>query len=238
MGPSHPPSADLSGSIHRVRERVADAARRTGRDPERVTLVAVTKTVPLETVQAAFELGLEDFGENYAAELARKAPSVSAAWHFLGKLQAGTAPKVADHAAVIHSGEPGRALERVAHRAERAGRRIRCLIQVDFTGRRQGVAPEELQGALERAATLRGIEVAGLMTLPPWTGDPEGSRPYFRRLRELRDGLRSTWPEVVDLSMGMSQDYEAAVEEGATMVRVGTALFGARPRGRRSPHEG
>jgi PLP dependent protein len=232
VGPVHPASGDLARSIRRVRQRLAEAARRSGREPERITLVAVTKTIPIETVRAAFDLGLTVFGENYAAELARKAPSMPASWHFIGRLQAGTAPKVADHADVIHSGGPGHALQRVAQRAERMGRRIRCLIQVDFTGLRQGVGPEELREALQQAGALPGIELTGLMTIPPWTGDPEASRLYFRRLRELRDGVQSAWPGVVDLSMGMSEDYEAAVEEGATMVRIGTALFGARPRGR------
>ena len=196
--------------------------------------MAVTKTVPLDSVRAAFELGVTDFGENHATELSAKAQAVPATWHFLGKLQAGTAAKVADHAAVIHSGEPGRALERVARRAERAGRAIRCLLQVDFTGRRQGVAPEQAEAAVQRIADLGGIRLTGLMTLPPLTDDLETTRGFFRRLRELRDRLAATRPWMVDLSMGMSEDYEAAVEEGATMVRVGTALFGARPGGPRA----
>jgi hypothetical protein len=145
---------------------------------------------------------------------------------------------VADHADVIHSGEPGRAIERVAHRAAREGRRLRCLVQVDFTGRRQGVDPQEIDVAVERMAEIEGIELAGLMTLPPFTEDLDTTRGFFRELRELRDRLRSKWPEMAELSMGMSGDYEVAVEEGATMVRVGTALFGVRPRGRLSSTEG
>jgi uncharacterized pyridoxal phosphate-containing UPF0001 family protein len=130
---------------------------------------------------------------------------------------------------VVHSAEPGRALERLAARAASQGRALPCLLQVDFTGRRQGVEPEEASDAVEKCAALDGLHLVGLMTLPPWTGDPEDTRPYFARLRALRDQIRQAHPAVAELSMGMSGDYEVAVEEGATMVRVGTALFGARP---------
>jgi pyridoxal phosphate enzyme (YggS family) len=230
------PSGTLPEAIDAVRQRIARACDRSGRAPDAVTLVAVTKSFPVAVVKAAAALGLEEFGENYASELARKAQAVPATWHFIGKLQAGTAPRVADHANVIHSGEPGRAIERVAHRAAREGRRLRCLVQIDFTGRRQGVDPQEIDAAVNAMTAVDGIQLVGLMTLPPFTEDREGTRVYFRALRELRDRLRSTWPEMAELSMGMSGDYEVAVEEGATMVRVGTALFGVRPRGRlRSP---
>jgi pyridoxal phosphate enzyme (YggS family) len=224
-------TATLSKAIDAVRDRIASACTRSGRGPETVTLVAVTKSLPIATVEAATALGLEDFGENYASELARKAQAVPARWHFIGKLQAGTAPRVADHASVIHSGEPGRAIERVAHRAARDGRRLRCLVQVDFTARRQGVDPQEIDAAVDAMAALDGLQLVGLMTLPPFTEDLEATRAHFHRLRELRDRVRSAWPEMAELSMGMSADYEVAVEEGATMVRVGTALFGVRPRG-------
>ncbi len=224
---------DLRHAIEGVRSGIERACHRAGRRAEEVSLVAVTKTVPVEIVQAARAAGVEHFGENHAGDLAAKAALVPATWHFLGKLQSGTAPRVADHARVIHSAEPGKALERVAGRAERAGKRIPCLIQVDFTGRRQGVGPEEVEFFLHAslAPILAGIEVVGLMTLPPWTGDPEATRPWFTRLREIRDELHERWPGLTELSMGMSGDYEVAVEEGATMVRVGTALFGPRPEG-------
>jgi pyridoxal phosphate enzyme (YggS family) len=231
-------SATLSTAIGAVRERIASACARSGRPPDAVTLVAVTKSFPVAAVRAAAALGLEDFAENYASELARKAQVVPARWHFIGKLQAGTAPRVADHASVIHSGEPGRAIERVAHRAAREGRTLRCLIQVDFTGRRQGVDPTEIDAAVDAMAVLEGIELVGLMTLPPFTEDLERTRVSFRMLRELRDRVRSVRPQMAELSMGMSADYEVAVEEGATMVRVGTALFGVRPPRRLGSPEG
>jgi PLP dependent protein len=231
-------TAALSTAIGAIRERIAGACARSGRAPEAVTLVAVTKSVPIATIEAAAALGVEDFGENYASELARKAQAIPARWHFIGMLQAGTAPRVADNASVVHSGEPGRAIERVAHRAAREGRNLRCLLQVDFTGRRQGVAPQEIDAAVDAMAALDGIQVVGLMTLPPFTEDLEETRGHFRRLRELGDRVRSVWPEMAELSMGMSADYEVAVEEGATMVRVGTALFGVRPRGRLGSPQG
>jgi pyridoxal phosphate enzyme (YggS family) len=223
-------SFELSAAIERVRTRIAEACERVGRHPSEVTLVAVTKTVPIARVAEARDAGIGDFAENYANELAEKASAVDARWHFIGKLQSGTAAKVADAASVLHSAEPGRALERVAGRAERAGRSLDCLVEIDFTGRRQGLLPDpdEVAGFLRTAAEWPSLRVVGLMTIPPPTADPEGARVHFRRLRTLRDALRTNAPELTELSMGMSADYPVAVEEGATMVRVGTALFGQR----------
>jgi pyridoxal phosphate enzyme (YggS family) len=227
---SDPSSVD--DAVAKVRSRIAAACLRSGRDPAEVLLVAVTKTVELDSIRAAARAGVADFGENHANELALKAPFLRAAWHFIGTLQGGTAAKVADHADVIHSLSPGGPIERIARRAASRGREIRCLVQVDFTGRRQGTDPEGVEPLVELASALPGIRAVGLMTMPPWTGDPEGCRPHFARLRELRDRVRSRFPDLLELSMGMSGDYEVAVEEGATMVRVGTALFGARAPGR------
>jgi pyridoxal phosphate enzyme (YggS family) len=219
----------VRSAIARVRSGISSACRRSGRDPREVLLVAVTKTVPVRVIEVARDEGLADFAENYANELAAKASAVDATWHFIGRLQRGTVPRVAEFAQVVHSGEPGRALERLAARAVSTGKLIRCLLQVDFAGRGQGVPPGETASAVEACASLEGVRLEGLMTLPPWTGDPEATRPFFERLRALRDQLRGTHPELAELSMGMSGDYEVAVEEGATMVRVGTALFGSRP---------
>jgi pyridoxal phosphate enzyme (YggS family) len=219
----------LRAAVAAVRSGIVAACRRSGREPGGVLLVAVTKTVPVHLIEVARSEGIRDFAENYANELATKAPLVTATWHFVGKLQRGTAHRIAVHADVVHSAEPGRALERLGARAVSEGRSVRCLVQVDFTGRRQGVEPDDVPAALERCSSVGGIELVGLMTLPPWTGDPEATRPYFARLRALRNRMQETRPEVAELSMGMSADYEVAVEEGATMVRVGTALFGERP---------
>ena len=224
-----PVTSSIPDAVASVRERIAEACGRAGRDPAEVTLVAVTKGVGDEAIRAACDAGVTDLADNYARDLARKAEVVPGRWHFVGKLQAGTAAKVADVADVIHSAEPGRGLERVAGRAARAGRIIPCLAQVDYTGRRQGVRPEDIEAFLEAAGRMAGIRITGLMTVPPPTPIQEGARRYFAALRELRDGLLHRWPDLLELSMGMSGDYSIAVEEGATMVRVGTALFGDRP---------
>jgi len=224
------PAESLAEALRAVRERIAGAARRAGRVPEAVTLVAVSKTVAVQRVTEAAAAGVRDFGENHAAELQRKAVLVPAArWHFLGRLQRGTVRHVADAAAVVHSGEPGGAVEALARRSAARDRLVDVLAQVDFTGRRQGTDPEDLPAFVEHLHALGGIRPVGLMTIPPLTADPREARPYFVRLRDLRDGLTGDWPDLVELSMGMSADYEVAVEEGATMVRVGTALFGHRP---------
>ncbi len=223
------PSA-IGANVRRLKGGIARACGRAGRDPSGVLVVAAGKSVPIEKLRQARLAGIRDFGENYARELADKAAQMDdVEWHYIGTLQRGSAGRVADVAAVIHSAVPGPALARAARRAVSRGRRIDCLAQVDYTGGRHGMPPEEAPAFMREACGMDGIRPVGLMTLPPWTEDPEDARPYFARLRELRDSLARTWPEVVELSMGMSADYEVAVEEGATMLRVGTALFGDRP---------
>lgn len=213
-----------------VRARIDAACARAGRPAGEVLLIGASKTVPAERVRAVMEAGVTDFAENYANELEEKSRAVPGArWHFIGKLQTGTVRHVAERAAVVHTLEPGHAVGRLARRVAAGGRRIDGLIQVDQTGRRQGTDPAELAGFARAVAATDGIRLIGLMTLPPPTPDPEGARPFFRRLREMRDELRGSHPDLRDLSMGMSGDLEIAVEEGATMVRVGTALFGGRP---------
>ena len=221
-------------SVREVRANIEAACRRSGRDPKDVLLVAVTKFVPVESIRLAVAAGVTDLGENYAAELAEKAAVLDATWHFVGTLQSGNVRNIAAHADVVHSAVPGTALERLAARGTRLGKSIPCLVQVDFTGRRNGIAAESVASTLESGSQLSGVRFVGLMTVPPWSPDPEDARRYFVRLRQLRDDLRRTWPAVTELSMGMSGDYQVAVEEGATMLRIGTALFGDRPR-KRSP---
>jgi len=225
-------SPDIRRRLAEVRRTIATACAAAGRPSEDVILVAVTKTVPVDRIAAAQAHGVRDFGENYAKDLAAKAAVVPGRWHFVGKLQRGTASRVAEWAQVIHSAEPGGAIARVAARAAASGRTIDCLLQVDFTGRRQGAPPDEdgLRTYLQELTAMDGVRPTGLMTVPPPTADPEGARPFFARLRTLRDALSRQWPHLTELSMGMSADYPVAVEEGATMVRLGTALFGERPR--------
>lgn len=220
---------DVLRNLSDIRAGIAAAALRSGRDPALITIVAAAKTVPVEAVRWVVDAGVTAVGENYVAELRAKAPVLpEARWHFIGTLQRGTAHRVADFANVVETVSAEGALRRLAGRAARAGRTLDVLIEVDFTTERSGVMPEDLPAAASLVASLEGVRLTGLMTLPPVPETPEDARPYFRRLRDLRDDLRRTSPEVLELSMGMSLDYPIAVEEGATMVRIGTALFGPR----------
>lgn len=217
-------------NLARVREGIARACDRSGRDPAAVRLVAASKAVPADAVRWAYEGGIEDFGENYVQELEAKRDAVEGPrWHFIGTLQSHTAHRVADLADVVQTLSPGNAVGRLARRAAQRGRRMPALIEVDFTGERTGVAPEGCMAFADEVSATEGLELRGLMTLPPLPKAPEDTRPYFIRLRELLAKVKANHPQAVELSMGMSMDYEVAVEEGATMVRVGTALFGERP---------
>jgi pyridoxal phosphate enzyme (YggS family) len=216
----------VAARLDRVHGRLADACTRAGRRPEDVRLIGVTKDVTPVAVGQAWEAGLTDFGENYAQDLpAKREAAPEGTWHFIGRLQRNKVRRILDLADVVHSLEPGGAARRLADLAE-ATRPIDCLVEVDFTGERVGVAPESVEPFLKDLGDSPGLRIRGLMTIPPQDQAP---RPYFARLRELRDRLRLTNEELGELSMGMSADYEEAVEEGATMVRIGTAIFGSRP---------
>ncbi len=221
----------MLGNLAAIRRDIGRAAARADRDSSSVAVVAAAKTVPVEVVRWVVDAGLTDVGENYVKELRDKRVQIEGArWHFIGRLQTNTAQHVAALADVVETLASARASERLARRAAEAGRRIDSLIEVDFTGERTGLPPEEVVAFADRVQDLDGLRLTGLMTLPPIPADPEDSRPFFRDLRHLRDRLRRRHPGALDLSMGMSLDYEVAVEEGATMVRIGTALFGQRPR--------
>jgi pyridoxal phosphate enzyme (YggS family) len=212
-----------------IRGTIADACGRVGRDPASVTLVAAAKAVPPEVVGWVAEAGVTAVGHNYVQELRSMHASVSGVrWHFIGTLQASSAHHVAALADVVETVAGDRATSRLARRAHGAGRVVDVLIEVDLTGERSGVAPDELPAFADLVAGLDGIRLRGLMTLPPIPERAEDGRRWFAELRALRDGLARTHPQVVELSMGMSLDYAVAVEEGATMVRIGTALFGPR----------
>lgn len=222
-------AAEIGRRLENLRARIDRACGRVGRDPAGVTLVAVTKTQPLATVAAAALAGLTVFGENYVQEARPKIEGLSApaSWHFIGRLQsnkAGLAVRLFD---VIHSVDGAKLARELSRRAEAAGKRLPVLIQVNLSGEvsKSGVAPDQALDLVAEARTLPGLEVRGLMTLPPFFEAPEAARPYFAALRRLKERLR---PEPPDLSMGMSGDFEAAVEEGATLIRIGTALFGPR----------
>jgi pyridoxal phosphate enzyme (YggS family) len=194
-----------------------------------VRLVAAAKTQPVDPIRWVVEAGVTSIGENYVRELRDVHDAVPGArWHYIGALQTNTAHHVAALADVVETLSGVRATERLARRAADAGRTLDCLIEVDFTGSRAGVAPEDVAAFADLVAGLDALRLRGLMTIPPAGDTGEDARPWFRRLRELRDRVAENHPGVVDLSMGMSLDYEVAIEEGATMVRIGTALFGPR----------
>ena len=222
---------EIASNLDTVRRRLADAAVDAGRDPADVRLIVVTKTVSAQAIRDAIAAGVRDLGENYVTELREKRPSIQhpdVRWHYIGTLQSSTAHRVADLADVVHTVAGEHAARRLAGRAARKGRTLDALLEVDFTAERAGLVPEDVPAAADLVAALEGLRLRGLMTIAPQTPDAEGARPWFRRLRELRDTLRERHPDVLDLSMGMSLDYQVAVQEGATMVRIGTAVFGAR----------
>jgi pyridoxal phosphate enzyme (YggS family) len=213
-----------------VRRRIAEACERAGREVGTVRLVAIGKGVEAQALRWVREAGVEDLGENYVRELRDKHEAVEdARWHFVGTLQQSGARHVADLADVVQTVVPGKAMDRLARRAASRGRSLPSLVEVDFTGERTGVGPADVVASCDEVARADGLALAGLMTLAPQTPTAEQARPYFRELRGLLGHVAGRHPGAVELSMGMSFDYEVAIEEGATMVRIGTALFGARP---------
>jgi len=222
--------ATVLANLDRIREEIAGACARVGREPAEVRVVAAGKTVEPTALGWVLEAGVRDLGENYVRELqVKRAALPGATWHFIGTLQSHTAHHLAELADVVQTVVPGRALRRLARRAVASGRTVPVLIEVDFTGARTGVVPADLAGACDEVASTEGVDLVGLMTLPPITPAAEEARPYFVQLRELLRSVASRFPHMRELSMGMSLDYPVAVEEGATMVRIGTALFGERP---------
>jgi PLP dependent protein len=225
------PPDPLVENLARVREAVGAAAARAGRGSDDVTIVAAGKTVPVDRLRIAAAAGVSEFGENYVKELREKVAALGGVrWHYIGAVQSSTAHHVADAANVVQTLSGEHAARRLARRAAAARREVEALIEVDLIGGRTGVSPEELPAFADVVASLEGLRLVGLMTLPPMPERAEDARPWFVRLRGLGEGLRRTHPDMLELSMGMSLDYEVAVEEGATMVRIGSALFGERPR--------
>jgi pyridoxal phosphate enzyme (YggS family) len=223
----------IARNLAEVREKIAAACRKVGRRPEEVTLVAVTKTVGSATAKALVEAGALDLGENRVQELEKKVEALRdlpVRWHMIGHLQRNKVRAVLPIAQMIHSVDSLRLAQEINDQAAKQGRKARVLIEVSVSGEASkfGLPPGEAAPLLKATASMENVVVAGLMTMPPIAADPEMSRPHFRRLRELRDLLAALKPPNApfdQLSMGMSQDYAVAVEEGATLVRVGTALF-------------
>lgn len=226
---------DIAGNIQEVKARIADAARKVSRDPAEVTLVAVSKVHKEASIREAYGAGQRHFGENYAQELQGKGQALAdlpdIVWHFIGHLQRNKAKMVVSTGAVIETVDSVRLVAELDRLGERLSCRIPCLIQVNVGEEEQksGVAAEEAAALLEGVESSSNLDAEGLMTIPPFDLDPEETREHFIALRELRASLGGAG-RLPHLSMGMSNDYEVAVEEGATLVRVGTAIFGRRIR--------
>jgi hypothetical protein len=227
----------IAGRVAAVRERIARAAARAGRHAEDVTLVAVSKTFPPAAVREVYAAGVVDFGENKVQEAEGKMEELAdlrargLRWHLVGHLQSNKAKKAGTLFDLVHSLDGVSLGRRLNDAGVDRGEPVRVMVQVDLAGEETkfGVPESEFFSTLEALQSLSALSLEGLMTLPPFDEDPEKSRSYFRRLRELRDRARSEGLlRGCDLSMGMSHDFEAAVEEGATLVRVGTAIFGDR----------
>lgn len=238
-----PEEIDIAANLERVRERMADAARRADRNPEEITLVAVTKAIEPAMVKQAIALGLRDFGENRVQEAEWKIPLLpEATWHMIGHLQRNKVKKALLIFDMIHSVDSLRLAQEIDRRASRIGARVPVLLEVNLSGEatKYGfrIAPRVTRGEekeaffsyVEEILRLYHLEVRGLMTMAPLVAHPEEARPYFQRLRGLREELRERFPQASweELSMGMTDDFEVAIEEGATMVRIGRAIFGER----------
>jgi pyridoxal phosphate enzyme (YggS family) len=226
--------SSLRGRLEDVRGRIARAAERSGRSADRVILVGATKRVPTAVVEEAVRLGLTDLGESRVQEAEARVAALgraTARWHLIGHLQRNKAGRAVELFDRIHSVDGPELAEALSRRARDAGRTVKILVEVNVSGEatKFGVAPEAVEPLLERVAGCAHLELDGLMTVGPPVDRPEAARPAFAQLRGLRDrAARALGLELPQLSMGMSGDYEIAIEEGATLVRVGTALFGPR----------
>jgi PLP dependent protein len=229
----------VAENIALIKQRIAAAVRRAGRNPEDIVLMAVSKTVPAEKIREAYQAGLRRFGESRVQEMSAKAVVLhdlkDAEWHMIGHLQSNKAQKAAELFGAVESLDSLRLAEKLNAAGEQIEKMLAVSIEINVGGEaaKSGLDPNspELQAILLAAKHLQYLEFRGLMTVPPFTEDPEGARPYFRKLRQLRDKIsKSCWPRInmEVLSMGMSHDFEVAIEEGATCVRVGTAIFGDR----------
>jgi pyridoxal phosphate enzyme (YggS family) len=229
----------IVSNLAEIRERIAHAATRAGRNPNDIALMAVSKTFPPESIIDAYHAGQRLFGENRVQEFADKFPQLSgvkdAEFHMIGHLQSNKASKAAEIFHAVDSIDSAKLAQRLNEAAAKLGKTLDVLIEINVGGEeaKSGLAPDssEINAILSQAPEWTNLRIRGLMTVPPFTEDPEGARPYFRKLRELRDRLATrNLPSVTldILSMGMSHDFEVAIEEGSTCVRIGTAIFGTR----------
>jgi len=229
---------DIKENVARVLERIAAACRRCGRRPEEVKLLAVSKNFPAERIRVAYEAGLGEFGENRVQEAEAKRPALSdlnITWHLVGHLQTNKARTARELFHWVHSVDSFRLAQKLEQAAAPSGGRLPVLLEVNLGGEesKAGAGEKEIIPLAEQVSQLATLELRGLMVIPPFFDDSEQVRPYFRRLRELAREIDARYiPRVSmrEISMGMSHDFEVAIEEGATIIRVGTAIFGARSR--------
>ncbi len=225
---------NLKDRIDEVEWRIAEACRRSGRNRGELCLVAVSKKFPVDVISEAVGLGLRDFGENYAQELRDKhkeSGGEAIRWHFIGALQRNKVKYVVGKADLVHSVDNMHLVAGLDKRAAASAMRVRALVEINGGDEsKNGIKASELPEFLENASGFRNVSLEGLMIMPPYFEDPEMSRPWFSELRETRDKMALEFPAIRELSMGMSNDFEVAVEEGATIIRVGSAIFGPRPK--------
>ncbi|MFZ5639203.1 MAG: YggS family pyridoxal phosphate-dependent enzyme [Bacillota bacterium] len=226
---------DIKGNIAAVRQDIAEAAVRTGRNVPAIKIIAVTKTIAVDKIKTAIEAGLTALGENRVQEMTAKMPELPAdiEWHLIGHLQTNKVKYIADRVSMIHSMESLALAKEIDRRGSRLGRRIPVLVQVNVAGEtaKFGLRPGEVADFVAEVGSYPGLAVSGLMTMAPYVADPEEARPVFRELRELGDRLKTMGIPGVTmdyLSMGMSNDYKIAVEEGANLLRIGSRIFGER----------
>jgi len=233
----------IAANIARIRDRIHAAAARAGRDPNEITLMAVSKTFPAEAIRAAYEVGLRTFGENRVQEFAEKVDATrllaGASFHLIGHLQSNKAAKAMELFDAVDSVDSLRLAIKLDAAARQVKKTVDILVEVNVgdeaakSGLPPNLAHQEWKQLMDQVPNLSNLKVRGLMCIPPHTDDPNGARPYFRKLRELRDAIAAlhlTNVEMTTLSIGMSHDFEAAIEEGSTCVRLGTAIFGDRPK--------
>jgi len=224
----------IGENLERVFERIKSSAERVGRNPNEITLVAVSKTFPPEIMRIAYELGLRNFGENRAQEARNKSEvlkDLNIIWHFIGRLQRNKVKYVVKFSELIHSVDSLELLFEIDKRSEKIGKVQNILLEVNVSGEetKGGIEPEEVEKMVEEALKFENIKFKGFMTMAPFVEDPQEVRWVFRKLREIRDSISKKYGlENLELSMGMSNDFEVAIEEGATIVRIGTAIFGRR----------
>jgi pyridoxal phosphate enzyme (YggS family) len=228
---------DIAGNLNVIQQGIRAACDRCDREPNSVTLLAVTKSRPPEMVRVAADLGLTLFGENKVQEAKAKIPLCPARlrWHFIGHLQSNKCRDAVGLFEMVQSVDSLPLAQEISKRSEQAARTLPVLLEVNVAGEASkfGYPPDRLLAELKELGALPRIEIHGLMAVPPWSAEPEKSRPHFRRLRELKlECERVLGIPLPHLSMGMSDDFEVAIEEGATVVRIGTALFGPRPKAR------